>query len=260
MSFKENLLKKIDIKKMAKKVIDSTGPSESGRRVDKATMARLLGMGPYVYRKERDLDLYLFEGKSEKPLILVLDNDLPFYRTTVEDVVLRKSPIVKEMISIRNAIKILNDSDVLVSKKEASVKMVAKECIDLLQLSYTESDLDDIAEDGLTALKLEDSDGMVECLSLFSELLEFEPPPVQLRVKYHEIVGELTLQENGKYAYGPVVIYSLENNKLRMIEGEIESDDKAGQEYFKRVVTGKTSASREGEDVLTYLKRRVSYK
>ena len=126
MSFKENILKQIRINKTAKQVILSIGPPDSGRKVDKDAMRRLLEMSPYTYRKERDLDLYLEDAESEKKKILVLDNDLAIYDTFVEDVVLRKSPTVKEMISIRNAIKILNDSDVVISKKEESVKTIQK--------------------------------------------------------------------------------------------------------------------------------------
>jgi hypothetical protein len=80
-----------------------------------------------------------------KTRILVLDNDLTIYHTTVEDVVLRKSPTVKEMVSIRNAIKILNDKDVVISKKEASLKTIRDICIDQLDLHYTAADIDGIA-------------------------------------------------------------------------------------------------------------------
>jgi hypothetical protein len=37
MSFKENLLKKIRIDKMTKIVLNSIGPPDSGRKVDKQT-------------------------------------------------------------------------------------------------------------------------------------------------------------------------------------------------------------------------------
>ena len=134
MAFKENILKKIAINKTAKQVIHSIGPPDSGRKVDKAAMRQLLEMSPYTYRKERGLDLYLEDIESEKKKILVLDNDLAIYHTHIEDVALRKSPTVKEMISIRNAIKILSDSDVVTSKKEASVKTIQRECIEKLDI------------------------------------------------------------------------------------------------------------------------------
>ena len=124
MSFKENLLKKIRFDALAHKVISSWGPPGSGMRIDKDAMRELLDMSSYTHQRKRDLDLYVDEDGGEKKKILVLDNELPIYLTTVEDVVLRKSPYIKEMVSIRNAIKILKDSDVKISIKDASVKAV----------------------------------------------------------------------------------------------------------------------------------------
>ncbi|MBW1822618.1 MAG: hypothetical protein JRI92_12855, partial [Deltaproteobacteria bacterium] len=59
MSFKDNLLKKIKIINMSKKVLGSIGPPDSERKTDKATMRRLLEMSPYTLHKKRDLDLYI---------------------------------------------------------------------------------------------------------------------------------------------------------------------------------------------------------
>jgi len=75
MSFKKNILKKIKINKTARQVIVSIGPPDSGRKIDKDAMRRLLEMSPYTHRKERDLDLYLEDTAQEKKKILVLDND-----------------------------------------------------------------------------------------------------------------------------------------------------------------------------------------
>ncbi|MCK5419492.1 MAG: hypothetical protein KAI93_13315 [Desulfobacterales bacterium] len=68
MSFKENLLAKIKINGLAAKVIDSIGPAESGRKIDKETMRSLLEMSPYQYQKARDLDLYVenMDQEAEK--------------------------------------------------------------------------------------------------------------------------------------------------------------------------------------------------
>ena len=50
MSYKENLLTKIKIDKLANTVIASIGPAESGRKVDKDAMRTLLEMSPYQYQ------------------------------------------------------------------------------------------------------------------------------------------------------------------------------------------------------------------
>ena len=56
---------------------------------------------------------------------------------TVADVGMRKSPTIREMVSIRNAMKILSDADVVASKKEASVRTIQEECLSALDLSFT---------------------------------------------------------------------------------------------------------------------------
>ena len=77
MSFKENLLTKIKIDRLATKVIDSIGPVESASKADKAAMRSLLEMSPFQYQKARDLDLYVQHMDPQPKKILVLDNELP---------------------------------------------------------------------------------------------------------------------------------------------------------------------------------------
>ena len=164
MSFKENLLKKIAIDKLTRKVLSTVGSPESGRKLDRDAMRDLLTMGSFTFKQERDLDLYLLDTDEDKSKILVLDNELAVYHTTLEDVALRKSPTIKEMLSIRNAIKILNDSDVVVSKREESVKTVRNACIQLLDLSFEKSDLDAITSDGTASLENRYTDSIEELL------------------------------------------------------------------------------------------------
>ena len=74
MSFKENLLKKIEINKLSRKVLQTIGPADSGLKIDKEAMRNLLEIGPYQYKKERDLDLYIEQADDGPSIILVLDN------------------------------------------------------------------------------------------------------------------------------------------------------------------------------------------
>ena len=153
VSFKENLLKKIKIDQLAAKVIASIGPAESGSKLDKDAMRSLLEMSPYQHQKARDLDLYV-EGMDQEPKkILVLDNELPIYRTTIADVAMRKSPLIKEMVNIRNIVKILKDADVKISRKDESVKAIQQVCIERLDLSFDSSDIEEIAKDGQASLE-----------------------------------------------------------------------------------------------------------
>ncbi len=257
MSLKDNLLKKITINQLSRKIMASFGPPESGLKIDKDAMRSLLEMSPYQYQKERDLDLYIEELDGEQSRILVLDNELPIYKTTVEDVLIRKSPYTKEMLSIKNIIKILKDSDVKLSRKEASLKTVQKECIDRLDLTYEASDIEAIANEGADSLENGYAEGVVESLSLFAELLGYQPAPKAFRIRHHEIWGAVTEKEDGEILYGPMVVFSLVNNSLAMLEEKISGFDKAKIEFFQQVAQGKEKAAVEGVDVFRYLKDTV---
>jgi hypothetical protein len=257
MSFRENLFKKIEIDQLSNKVLNSIGPPQSDRQVDKDAVRQLLEMSPYRYQRERDLDLYIHKDQTAREKILVLDNELPIYDTTIEDVAMRKSPYIKEMVSIRNAIKILKDSDVKISIKQDSVQTIQKECIDLLDLSFNKSDIDEIAKNGAASLDNSYADGVTESLTLFAELLSYQPPPKIYQSRHHKIVGALTQKESGETIYGPTAIYSLIDNAIKMIEEPISSFDKRKIEFFQQVVQGNEKASIEGPAVFQYLKDAV---
>jgi len=253
MSFKENLLKKIQIRQLSHKVLASFGPPGEPGKIDKDAMRSLLEMTGYLYQKERDLDLYIQKLDSEPSQIVVLDNELPIYRTTVEDVAIRKSPYTKEMLSIGNIIKILKDSDVKISRKEASVQIVQKTCIDRLDLSYNASDIEMIAKDGATSLENGYTDGILESLALFAELLGYQPPPRAFRIRHHEIYGAVFANQGDEIWYGPAVILSLIDNSLGVIEAKISSLDKTKIEFFRQVAQGKQKPAVEGKEVFRYL-------
>jgi len=258
MTFRRNLLIKIEIDKMVEKILTTIGPLDSGLKLDKDTMRRLLEMSPYQFKKERDLDLYVRKTEDEKGHILVLDNDLPIFRTTPEDVGLRKSPTVKEMISIRNIIKILNDSDVIVSKKEASLKTIQKECIELLDFSYSRSDIEEIEKDGIASLENGYTDGIKEALLLFSELLQYRPVPKIFQIRHHDIFGSITTENNGQYVLGPVIIYSMIYNSLKLIEKKRVGLGGESIDFINAIASGKEKASLEGPEVFRYLSKAIA--
>ncbi|MBW2598077.1 MAG: hypothetical protein JRC55_05515 [Deltaproteobacteria bacterium] len=239
MSFKENLLQKITIDKMAKQVIASIGPPESGRKVDKKTMRNLLEMVSYTYKRKRDLDLFIEDVDAEKTRILVLDNDLAIYNTSVYDVAMRKTPTVKEMMNPFNVIKILKDTDVVISKKEESVKTIQ---------------LDEIAKDGTASLEREYADGVIESMDLFAEILGYSAPPKPFRIDHHKIVGALTQKQSGEVFFGPMVLYSIIHNSLKLIESQTGSFDREKIEIIQQVAAGKEQASSQGPLVFQYLK------
>ncbi|MEW6671647.1 MAG: hypothetical protein AB1427_08080 [Thermodesulfobacteriota bacterium] len=254
MSFKENFLKKIEIDRLAENVQLSLKRQENGPRVDKASMQRLLEIAAYRYERQRDLDLYVKENPAGTLRILVLDNELAVYATTVADVVLRKSPTIKEMLNIRNAIKILNDTDVVVSKKADSVAIVQQECAAALDLSMNRSDLEALAADGRIALEIQDFEGVRESLAIFRKLLEFSPPPRNFSIGPLEVAGRLTTKENGELQFGPAVIYRSADNSLIFIEETVCVPGGQRTDFFLRAAAGKVKTAAEGAAVFQQLK------
>ena len=257
MGFRENLLKKIKINALAQSVLLAMGPPESGRRIDTDEMRRLIEMGSYDHRRERDLDIYFLNDADSKPLILVLDNELKVYRTSVEDVALRKSPTVKEMISIRNAIKILNDKDVVVCRKADTVERIRMELIQTLDLSWGPDDIQALVDDGIAALKNNYTDGLIEIAILFAELIGYQKAPTSFQANHYHIWGMLEKGGSGDMIFGPALLLNLMHNELKIIRGPVNSSDKAAMKLYKEILKGTSDADVKGKEVLTALQQTV---
>lgn len=258
MSFKENLLKKIHIDALARRVKNTIGHPGSEKKIDKEAMRKLLEMGPYRHQRERDLDLFIrTNGGGEKKKILVLDNDLKLYHSTIEDVVIRKSPIVKEMLSFRNVKRILTDTDVVVSRKEETLGAVHREHIEMLDLSHDKSDLDAIETDGVVSYESGDSRGVREALVLFAELLGLVSPSKAFRIPGYEVWGGPLASGDGTPMYGPVVLFNPDAGVLRMIDEPMRGSDKEKMEWLHKVASGNAEAPLEGGGVFKRLREKT---
>ena len=253
MAFKDNLLKKIKIETLCFKVTGSIGAPDSGNKIDRQAMRELLAMTDFRAQKERDLELYVRADVAGKQDVIVLDNELALYRTTVDDVVLRKSPTLREMISIRNAFKILNDKDVVVAKRSDTVRKIGEELIDSLDLSYTPDDVTAIVDDGAASLQKEYGDGVAECLLVLAEILGYKKPPKVLSQKHYVIWGALERKERGGGFFGPVVTYSYIHNTLRWIDRKIDISNKEQILEFQEEISSKAPSAKMGEGVLLHL-------
>ncbi len=254
MGFRDNLLQKIHIDALAATVVRSMGAPDSGQRIDLEAMRRLVGLSTYTYQRERDLDLYIMGQIDGKPLILVLDNELKIYATGADDIALRKSPTVKEMVSIRNAIKILNDKDVVVTRKADSVYRVQQDLISALDLAYSAADIEALAKDGRDALKNNYVDGLTEMIDLFAELLSFGKAPKSFQVAHHRIWGRKMRNDTGEIEMGPLVVLNLMQNSLKLIHRSVGSRDKAAMARYQQIINGEDEADVSGAEVFSALK------
>jgi hypothetical protein len=115
-------------------------------------MVQYLYMTNLEYMKASSLHLYIRPLVGEIMEFVVLANELPIYHTTVADVTQRKSPHWKQMFSIRNIKKIMNDQDVIISKGKESLKRLHANAMALLDLTYTRDDLTQLLEDARQGL------------------------------------------------------------------------------------------------------------
>ncbi|MBL7174256.1 MAG: hypothetical protein ISS66_00385 [Desulfobacteraceae bacterium] len=141
MSFKENLKAKINLDRLLQKLASTMREHPGKRWLDKVLTQELLDMTDLEHKKVRDLHLYIRPLEGEIMEVLVFDNELPIYHTTVADVALRKSPYWQQMFSIRNVRKIMDDKDVMISKGKESLKRLHSNALALLDLTYTRDDL-----------------------------------------------------------------------------------------------------------------------
>ncbi|GAB6093981.1 hypothetical protein JCM14469_02330 [Desulfatiferula olefinivorans] len=259
MPFKQNLLKKIKLDQMRKRVLVTLGPSGSGSKVDKKAMRHLLDAAGYRHSSLRGLDVFLPEGTTDtdRQAIFVLDNDLAIYDSTLGDVALRKEPTLKEMISIKNAVKILNDKDVVVSRRDRSVETVYARCLERLDLSFTPDDIRKLEYDGRAAVEWNDTEAVLEALRLFEELLAFRPEPRHFKIDSYVMTGAFSRGDAGREHFGPSVVFSIGDGTIRLIEDVIAVDDKEGLRTFHDQVLGRRDPSQIGPTVFTWLADRV---
>ena len=255
MGFRENSLKKIEIEELTRSILHAMGSPNSGRRIDLDDMRKLVDMGPYRHHRERDLDIYILDESGPLPHLLVLDNELKIYRTTAEDVALRKSPTVKEMVSIRNAIKILNDKDVVVGRKADTVQRINNELIGALDLTYDQKDVAALVEDGTAALANNYTDGLTEVAMIFAELLGYLKAPGTFQANHHIVWGKVEHRGPGDIRLGPAILLNLLHNELKMMTTPFSSTDKAAMQSYRQILKGETEPDLKGKKVLAALQK-----
>jgi hypothetical protein len=257
MAFKDNLLRKIRIDALAARVLASIGPEGGETRLDRAAMRELLSLSPYAPHRERDLELFVNTEGAAPPRVLVLDNELPVYRTSVQDVAMRKSPEVREMVSLGNIVKILKDSDVKVSRKADSLRAVQAESIARLELRFEAEDIDAIRREGIASIEGRYAEGVNEALALFAELLGYRVPPRPFALPHCTVYAALYRTDRGEDVVGPAVAYDLRRHRLKLTEEPFGSSQKESVERFHRFAAGDGPAAAEGAAVFERLQDLV---
>jgi hypothetical protein len=253
MSFKENLKAKIKLDALLRKITSTIREIPAQKRLDKELTQELLEMTDLEPKKVRDLHLYVRPLEGEIMEVLVFDNELPIYHTTVYDVALRKSPEWKEMFSIKNIKKVMNDQDVIVTKGKESLKRMHANALALLDLSYTGDDLALLVEDARRGLEKKSLEQIQESLNLFFELLDFQP--LSLGILEHDLQVFARQKTNGGAAttFENTLFFNEENFTLGLKKGTLSPQSDLDLAWVMQYARGEEKADLEGAEVFEFL-------
>jgi hypothetical protein len=253
MSFKENLKAKIKLDALLRKITSTIREIPAQKRLDKELTQELLEMTDLEPKKVRDLHLYVRPLEGEIMEVLVFDNELPIYHTTVYDVALRKSPEWKEMFSIKNIKKVMNDQDVIVTKGRESLKRMHANALALLDLSYTGDDLALLVEDARRGLEKKSLEQIQESLNLFFELLDFQP--VSLGILEHDLQVFARPKTNGGAAttFENILLFNEESFTLGLRKGTLSPQSDLDLAWVMQYARGEEKADLEGAEVFEFL-------
>jgi len=253
MSFKENLKAKINLDRLLQKLVSTIREPPGRRWLDKVLTQEILDMTDLEHKRVRDLHLYVRPLDGEIMEVLVFDNDLPIYHTTVADVALRKSPYWQEMVSIRNIRKIMNDKDVIISKGKESLKRLHANALALLDLTYTGDDLALLLEDARNGLERKSIGQIQKSLDLFFELLDFQPVSLGVLEQDLQIFAGPKLNGGAVPAFEHLILFDEETLSLGLKKGAFSPQSDLDLAWVIKYARSEEPADLKGIDVFKFL-------
>jgi hypothetical protein len=253
MSFKENLKAKIKADRLFGKLVSTTKEPPAKWWVDKVLTQELLEMTDLEHKKFRDLQLYIHPLESETMEVLVLDNELPIYHTTVADVALRKSPYWQQMFSIRNIRKIMNDQDVVVSKGKESLKRLHANALALLDLTYERDDLAVLLEDARQGLEQKSIEQIQESFDLFFELVAFQAVSVGVLERDLQIFARPKINGGDVQTFEHLILFDEKALSLGLKKGTFSPQSDSDLAWVMQYARGEKTADLQGKDVFEFL-------
>jgi hypothetical protein len=253
MSFKESLKGKIKLDKLLQRLLSTMREPPGKRWLDKVLAQELLDMTDFEHKKVKDLQLYIRPLEGEIMEVLVFDNELPIYHTTLADVALRKSPYWQQMFSIRNIKKIMNDQDVIISKGKESLKRLHAKALALLDLTYSRDDLAPLLEDARQGLEQKSIAQIQESLDLFFELLDFQP--VSLEGQEPDLHLFARPKPNGGVVptFEHLILFNEETLLLSLNKGAFSPQKDLEVAWVMQCARGEKKADLQGIDVFEFL-------
>ncbi|MFH0810752.1 MAG: hypothetical protein V2A77_09850 [Pseudomonadota bacterium] len=252
MSFQENLQKKMILDRMARRLqLALPAVRKEYESIDKAEVRRFMEQTGYKPEKIRGLELYRHGGDGLPDEVLVLDNELPLYRNvSPEEVAMRRNPEVREIFSVANVKKIMNDHDILVAKGRAAIAHVHDRAVSELDLRFTADDIKSIVSEGgraLAARRAADLAGQIDMLFDLLGYQEMEKIDIQCLYGRPEPEGYRDI----------VMLREAEQPGLRLAKGSYAPEDDASMEALSEMAAGLRPPDAEGGEVLSFLGREA---
>jgi hypothetical protein len=227
--------------------------------VDKDLMRKLLDHTDLQHQEVRDLDLFV-PPAGETVEVLVFDNELAIYRTTVDDVALRKSPELREMFSISNIKKILNDQDVIVSKGKDSIHHVHARALAQLDLTCTREDLEILLEDARLALEEKSPEQIQESFDLFFELLGFQLLSLEGVGDNLHLFARAKTNGGSGFDFEHLIIYDEDNRLVSLKKGNFSPQNDLDLAWVIQFAQNEAEADLHAMEVFKFLAELVRKK
>lgn len=253
MGFKENLKAKMDLDRLLRNAIHTIKEPPETKWVDKKLTGEILDKTDFKYKKAGNLDLYVRPLENGIMEILVLDNELPIYHTTVADVTLRKNPHWQDVFSVRNVKKIMNDQDVIVSKGKESLKKVYASALGRLDLTYDRGDLEQLIEEARMGLEQGSSPRIREPLDLFFEMLGFQPVYFETLEPDLQMFGRPRPNFGATPSFEHLIILNEETLSLGLKKGTFSPANDSDLGWVVRYAQKQQKADLQGLEVLEFL-------
>jgi hypothetical protein len=253
MSLKGNLKTNIKLDRLFQSLLSTTREPPGRRWLNKELTQELLAMTDFEHKKVRNLHLYTRPLEGEIMEVAVLDNELPIYHTTVDDVTLRKSPYWQQMFSIRNVRKIMNDHDVIASKGKESLKRLHANALALLDLTYTRDDLALLLDDARRGLEQKSIAQIQESLDLFGQLLGFQPLSLEVLEPGFQSFARPKLNGGVIPSFEHLVLFNEENFSLGVKKGTFRPQSDSDLGWVMQYARGEEKADLQGIDVFGFL-------
>jgi hypothetical protein len=253
MSFKENLKAKINLDRLLQKLVSTIREPPGMRWLDKVLTQELLDMTDLKHEKVSYLHLYIRPLEGEIMEVLVFDNELPIYHTTVADVALRKSPNWKQMFSIKNIKKIMNDHDVIISKGKESLKRLHSNALALLDLTYTRDDLALLLQDARQGLEQKSIAQIRESLDLFFGLLDFQALSLGMLGHDLQVFARPKLNAGAVSTFEHLILFDQESLSLGLKKGAFSPQSHSDLAWVMQCARGEEPTDLQGIDVFEFL-------